>query len=151
MFDVDSFLATPVTGSNDTKYVPVPELEDALAVSSDVKARHLEARDGKPEAIIVDVVWDIDDDRVKAVTMRDKNQVRQSIFLDLTPSGAIDMGKGKNIGLGKLREALGCNDPYAPFSFQMLVGRPARVQIKQSPNEKDPSSPYSNVVAVRAI
>jgi hypothetical protein len=36
------------------------------------------------------------------------------------------MGKGKNVGLGKLREALGLNTPGEPFSFSMITGRLAK-------------------------
>ena len=40
------------------------------------------------------------------------------------------MGKGKNVGLGRLREAADLNVPGAPFSFAMFEGRPVKVSVK---------------------
>ena len=40
------------------------------------------------------------------------------------------MGKGKNVALGRLREALGQNTPGKPWSFGMLVGQVAKVAVK---------------------
>ena len=51
-------------------------------------------------------------------------------MLDLTPSGSLDTSKGKNIGLGRLREAVGQNKPGQAFSFQNLPGLMAKITIK---------------------
>lgn len=145
MFDVDNFVEMQFTGANDTNYIPIPEIEDAVATTLEVKGRELD--DGR---VVIDVVWDITDPRVEEVTGRSKNICRQSIFLDLTPSGGLDMGKGKNVALGRLRSALGLNNPDRRFSIQEVVGKTARVQTKHSASQ-DPDNPYVNVVAVRPL
>ena len=50
-------------------------------------------------------------------------------MLDLTDSGSMDMGKGRNVGLGRLREALNLNQPGQVFSFSMIPGRLAKVAV----------------------
>jgi hypothetical protein len=56
---------------------------------------------------------------------REKVTCKQGIMLDLNEGGQLDMGKGKNVSLGKLREAIGLNSPGQPFSFSMIQGRMA--------------------------
>jgi len=148
MFDPNQFLADTVTGANDTKYIPIPQGEYP-AIIKECKARQMPSKaDASKQVTVVDVVYEIDDSTVKEVTGFDSPTVRQSIFLDLTPNGKLDMSKGKNIGLGKLREALGLNDPNKSFSFSDLPGRAAIVQVEHTPNEKSPGDVYSNVAKV---
>ena len=45
------------------------------------------------------------------------------------------MGKGQNVGLGRLREAVGLNSPGQPFAFSMLTGRVAKVVVKHRIHE----------------
>jgi hypothetical protein len=53
-------------------------------------------------------------------------------MLDLNESGTgMDTGKGKNVTLGRLREALGLNQPGTPFSFRQLIGRAAKISVTQ--------------------
>lgn len=148
MFDPNTFLADTVTGANDTKYIPIPQGEYP-AIIKECKARQMPSKaDPSKKVTVVDVVYEIDDNTVKEVTGLDNPTVRQSIFLDLTPLDKLDMSKGKNIGLGKLREALGLNDPNKPFSFDDLPGRAAIVQVEHTPNANSPGDVYSNVAKV---
>jgi hypothetical protein len=50
-------------------------------------------------------------------------------MLDLTEEGMLATGKGRNVLLGRLREATGLNQSGEPFAFPMLTGRPAKVQV----------------------
>jgi len=45
--------------------------------------------------------------------------------------------KGKNIGLGRIREALGMNKPGEPFAFSMIAGRMAKVIVSHRPVGED--------------
>lgn len=147
MFDPNTFLADTVTGANDTKYIPVPQGEYPAIIKS-VAARQMPSKaDPGKQVTVVDVVYDIDDQTVREVTGLDNPTVRQSVFLDLTPQGKLDMSKGKNIGLGKLREALGLNDPNKPFAFQDLTGRAAIVAVEHTPG-KNEGEVYANVSKV---
>lgn len=56
-------------------------------------------------------------------------QVSDGVFIDLTASGQIDNGKGKNNRQRQYREALAMNKPGEPFSWRMTTGRPLRAEI----------------------
>ncbi len=76
--------------------------------------------------------WTILDEEAKQAVDRDTLTVQQSLLLDLTPDGAgLDMGKGKNIGLGQIRAALGQNEPGQEWSPIMIEGQIAKVNVKQ--------------------
>jgi hypothetical protein len=105
-------------------------------------------QDPSKNVTVADITYEIDDQGVKTATGLDSPTVRQSVFLDLTPQGKLDMSKGKNIQLGKLREALGLNDPNKSFSFADLPGRAAIVGVEHTPNEKSPGDVYANVAKV---
>ena len=77
------------------------------------------------------IKWDIQDEGAKSLVDRDKVTVTQSILLDLTEDGSgLDMGKGKNIGLGQIRTALSQNEAGAEWSPSMISGQPAKIQVK---------------------
>jgi len=129
MFNPDQFLDMQVTDSNDTKLVPVP-VGEYTAVIEEVKCRQWQSKkDPSMSGLTLDMQWSVDDSAVKELLGRDKVTVKQGIMLDLTDSGGLDMGKGKNIGLGRLREALDLNKPGQPFAFSMLAGRVAKVAV----------------------
>lgn len=133
-FDVQAFLDQTVEGTNDTKKVPCPA-GDFTGIVDKVAARSWQAKDDPTKSgMTLDVSWIIEDESAKSVTGRDKVVVRQGIMLDLTDEGKLDMGKGKNIGLGRLREALGLNNG-GPFSFAMMVGRMAKVSVSHRMGE----------------
>lgn len=126
-FDPDQFLAQTVEQSNDTKVIPCPAGEYPGYIK-ELKVSTGNGKDGSTWASL-NPVWVIDDQSVCEFLGREEVTVKQSIFLDLTDSGTLDMGKGKNVGLGRLREALGLNTPGQAFSFPMLVGRPAKLTV----------------------
>lgn len=129
MFDADSFLHAQVTDANDTKRTPVP-VGEYLGVVSDVKIRPWQSKtDSTKAGLALDVTWELDDANLKASLGRDKITLRQGIMLDLTEQGGLDMGKGKNINLGRLRTACQLNQPGQPFAFSMLPGRLAKVSV----------------------
>ena len=66
-----------------------------------------------------------------------RSKVPQDQMFDLTDTGAFDMGKGRNVGLGRLREALGMNAPGEPFSMGAIRGRMAKVVVSHRPNGED--------------
>lgn len=129
MFNPDQFLDQQFTESNSTETIPVPAGE-YMAVVEDVKCRQWQSKkDPSNSGLTLDVKWLIDSPEVKELLGRDKVTVTQGIMLDLTESGTLDMGKGRNVGLGRLREALNLNVPGEPFSFSMLPGRVATITV----------------------
>lgn len=135
-FDPNTFLNATFTEENDTKVIPVPAGE-YLALAEKVDVKSWSSKDGSSSGIKLEILWDIQDDNVKALLGRDTVKCAQQQMLDLTDTGALDMGKGKNVGLGRIREALGLNKPGEPFSFGMIQGRMAKVVVSHRTSGED--------------
>jgi len=155
-FDPKAFMDTTVTGAMETKFPKIPENKDGYkAYIKDYDGRVAKYKDKQTgadtEAPVLDVTWVIDDEGVRNETGLPEPTIRQSLFLDLNSAGQLELGTGKNIQLGRLREALGQNDPAKPWSFSMLRGATAKVAIKHAPNQKDPNDPYVNVAGVTKL
>lgn len=122
-FNPDEFLSGTVAGEMSTEFTPIPEGEYNAVIDK------VEARSTRNGGAILDVTWIIDDQAVREATGLENPKCRQSVFLDITASGGIDVSKGKNIGLGRLREAVGQNGPQA-WAPGQLVGNVARVKVE---------------------
>jgi len=129
MFDPQQFLQSTFTEANDTVFEPIPAGE-YFATIAEIKPNAGTSKDGNPWTRI-DITWSLTDPALAERLGRTKLTVRQGIMLDITDSGGLDMGKGRNIALGRLRDALGLNVPGEPFSFLMLTGRSAKVNVTQ--------------------
>jgi len=141
-FDAESFGQTEYNQTNDTKYPIIPEAEYNAVVKS-FKFRQLDNG-----SVVMDVVWTLDSEEIRTLTGMKEPSVKQGVFLDMNESGSLDFSEGKNVKLGRLREALGLNKPGQPFSFNMLVGRPARLKTK---NRKDGEDTFADVKEVTAL
>ncbi len=148
-FDPDTFLATAVEGSMETRFTPVEEGE-YQALVEDYNARQVDTQRGP--VTILDVTYDILDDEVKTRMGLEKVTVRQSIFLDVEPDGRLTLGQpNKNVKLGRLREALHQNGP-GPWSFNQLKGAgPLMIKVSQRADKNDPSTIYNDVQRTAAI
>jgi hypothetical protein len=135
-FDPATFLNQSFDEALDTKVVPCP-VGEYLGLAEKVEVKPWAARDGSSSGLKVEIVWDIQDENAKAVTGRDPVRVRQQQMLDLTDTGQLDFAKGKNVGLGRIREALGLNTPGEPFSFAMIQGRMAKVKVSHRASGED--------------
>lgn len=145
-FDPQSFLDSTITDALDTKVLPIPPGEYPATVL-EIKARPWVGKsDPTKSGVALDLTWEIDDQSVREAVKRDKVTVRQSIMLDLTPSGGLDTGKGRNLGLGRLRAALGLNVPGQPYSHSMLPGRMAKVKVSNRVVGEDTYSDVDGVV-----
>jgi len=130
MFSPEQFLDMQTTDSNDTKVIPIPPGE-YFAVVSEVKVRPWQSKaDPSKAGIALDIQWALDDQGLRELLGRDTVTVKQGVMLDMTEAGGLDMGKGRNVGLGRLREATNMNTPGQPFSFTMLTGRMAKVKVE---------------------
>lgn len=139
MFSPQEFIQVQYQESTATHRIPV-EVKDYPAQISKVEAREVTITKGQnagQKAIVLDVVYNIDDAEQKELTGRDPLTVRQSIFLDTTERGGLDFGKGKNVRLGRLREAAGQNAEGQAWSPGMLSGVMVRVQITQRIDGED--------------
>lgn len=147
MFDPNQFLETTTTEANDTKVIPVP-VGEYIATVKEVKARQWTSKDQTKTGVTLDVIWDIDSAPVRELLGRDTVTCQQGVMLDVTDSGSLDLGKGRNVGLGRLREALNLNTPGQPFSFQMLPSRVAKIRVEHDVVGEDI---YARVKAVAKI
>lgn len=127
-FDPNTFLNATFNEANDTKITPVPAGE-YLGLAEKVEIKPWASRDGSSSGIKLEIVWEVVDDNVKALLGRDKVTCTQQQMLDLTDAGGLDFSKGKNVGLGRIREALDLNKPGEPFSFGQIQGRMAKVAV----------------------
>ena len=131
MFNPEQFLDMQVTESNDTKLIPIPT-DEYTGVAESVSCRQWQSKkDPSVSGLTLDVVWSLDSAELRELLGREKVTVRQGIMLDLTESGTLDMGKGRNVALGRLREALDLNTPGVAFSFNQIPGRVAKVSVTQ--------------------
>lgn len=128
-FNPTQLMNTEVTGALDTTIIPIPE-GDWNGVAEKFEFRQADSKDKSTTYTFLEVTWSFNDSEIEVVTMRDKNTARQSMILDLTPTGNLDMSKGKNVGLGRLREALGQNDAGKPWAFGMITGGVALCSVK---------------------
>jgi hypothetical protein len=150
LFDPQAFLDAAYTESNDTKLIPVPVGEYAALIEK-VTPRTWQSKDGTQSGVALDVEWLIEDQEVKSFLGRETIKCRQGLMLDLTQDGKLDMSKGKNIGLGKLREALNLNQAGQQFSFGQLPGRMAKVQVTHRDNEKEAGEVFAEIRKVAAM
>jgi hypothetical protein len=123
MFNVDAFTQTSVTESFSTATDPVPVGEYTGMLEKIDKPRV------QGEYIVWDLTWTVDDAALAAQLGRKKVTVRQSVFLDVTEAGNLDTSKGKNVQLGRLREALGQNAPGQAWAPSMMQGKAAKIKV----------------------
>ena len=148
MFNPDQFLDMTINDSNSTQTVPVP-VGEYTAVAGEVKCRQWQSKaDPSKSGLTLDIIWNVDDSAVKELLGRDKVTVKQGIMLDLTEAGGLDMGKGRNVGLGRLREALDLNRPGEAFSFSRLPGRVAKIAVS---HRIDGENIYAEVKSVARV
>ena len=147
MFNPEEFLDQQVTEANATKIIPVPVGEYPAIIKS-IKPRAWAKKDDPTvNGVALDIVWSIEDADVKAALARDEVNCKQGIMLDTDDSGKLATGAGDNVGLGRLREALGLNVPGEAFSFNMLIGRSALVAVTHRANGEEVYSEVSRVAA----
>lgn len=144
-FDPQQFLDTNITDANSTQFIPIPE-GDYNMISTDVQVRPWNSRDGTSSGLALDIKYEVDDAGVKELLGRDKVTVKQGIMLDLNAGGGISTEKGRNVQLGRLREAMDLNKPGEPFNFRMLAGRVVKGHIKS--RVADDGQIYNDVTAV---
>ena len=138
-FDPDAFANVTIEEANSTEYVPIPEGDYIATVD---KYEPKVTPNGKP---VLEVFWKLDAPENEDVH---EKVIRQGIWLDVNGQGSLEMGKGKNVQLGRLREAVGQNTPGQAWSPAMLEGAVAKVSVKQTMAKDGSGAVYSNISGV---
>lgn len=127
-----------VTTKLDTEIIPCPEGEWSATVSK-TEVRSLETKNGT--RLIYTVTWSVTDEQAKSMAKRDPLEVRQDIWLDLVEptdwnDPQLDTSEGKNIGLGRYRQAIGQNND-GEWRFGMDIGAgPAILRVGHRTDDK---------------
>src|SRR3990167_2206871 len=145
MIDVSNFANTEA-GAMETKFVAVDAGEYVAMIPQGAvpEAPKKTQVDGE-DRYVLDINWEISKDDPKYEAQKKKTgmsnvRVRQSIFLDLVERGGktvLANGPGQNIQLGRLRAAVGQNDPAKKWSPQHLEGVVARIKVENRIYECD--------------
>lgn len=147
MFNPNSFMQSQFNGKLDTVIPALPE-DDYRAIIDDVEMREAEVK-GEARHILR-LRWKITDDGKLAGMNRTNASVNQDLWLDINPQGGLDEGEGKNVGLGRVLEALNLNGQQ--WSPGMLKGMgPCIIRIKQRPDQKNPDNVYNDVNRVTKL
>ena len=129
IFDPQALLDSTTEESMSTTVVPCPEGEYPATIK-EVKLRQWQsAKDPSLAGLAADIFWTVDDQQVLQLLERKEVIVKQGIMLDMTEQGGLDCSKGKNVGLGKLREAVNLNVPGRPFSLKIRRFPPRKAPV----------------------
>lgn len=150
-FNLDSFTQGSFEGKGDTRRLGTAVEEGEYPAIIEGPFGEFTKLRVEKQYPILDVMW-----RPSSPELQQKlgverlPLVRQSIFLDVTSSGGLDMGPFKNGDLNRLRDAIGLNDGQR-WSFNDLIGKAAKIKVAHRMNEKDPMNPYVNVTSVTKL
>lgn len=146
--DPATFLSQAVSGALSTKRIAHPAGE-YFATIKEISYKTMDSKKEPGKVFhILDVVFKTDDALAKEQTGMNEPTVRKSIFLDLLPDGsALDTSNGKNVDLGRLRAAVGQNDPEKSWTFNDLVGQQCYIIVNHNVEGEDT---YANVGKVGA-
>lgn len=148
-FDPQAFLAAQMTDALETEYKPVPKgVYSGITAGIDapdsmkMQVRQVDLKSGGVSyAFSIGVKIDAPGNE-----LADGKWVRFQSWLDLTPSGGLELGDNKNVRLGQLRQALGQNEPGKPWAFAMLQDQPLKIKV-----DHDKEGRYAEVAAVANI
>ena len=148
-FDPETFMHEEVGTTMEVSFTPVDEGEYTAYIDS-AEAESVTTNDGpKP---VLNIVYALTDDEVKAALDLEKPTVRQTVWLDFDDqTGGLAFGLNKNVRLGRIREAVGQNVDGAPWSPSMLVGAgPVVIKVGHRFNKETGEGPYADVQKVAA-
>jgi hypothetical protein len=140
-FDPNVFLNQELSGASEVKYTPIPEGE----YKGYIDDLNMDSYEDTPILVITYALLD-DDNKLKTMLGLEKPTVQDRLFLDVNEDGSIAFGPNKNVRLGRVREAVGQNDPKKKWQFNMLRGAgPVLLKIAHNYNKTTGEGPYSRV------
>ncbi len=148
MFNAEQFMHTSSDAALSTKRIAVPKGSYPGVISKIEFRENQGKKDPSKSYVFSDITWTLQvPEQVKAETGRDTVTVRQSIIVDVNEQGTgLDFSKGKNISLGRIREAVGQNQGGQPWAPAMLMGAAARVNVEHRIDGEDIYDEVASVV-----
>ena len=146
--DPDALLNQAHEDANSTRLIPFPEGEFQAVIQS-VEAVTFTFKKGEragQEGVRLVVEWEATDESVREIMKRDP-KIRQNIFLDLD-GGNLDMSEGRNITLGRLREAVGMNQEGQAFAMSSLEGQTAIIRVSHRMDEENIRADVTGTTAI---
>ena len=102
--------------------------------------------------ITVDIPVEVIDDNVRQKMGVQKVVTRYRMILDFDANGNFDFSEGKNVKLGKLRDALNQNQPGVSWNWSMLPGAgPFKGHVSQTSDKNNPEQKYAEVTTVSRL
>jgi hypothetical protein len=129
-FEPSAFLDAAIAEPNTRRPPLTPG--DYIATISDMKADSWTGKqDPSKKGIKFNLTLkvQITDPNTQAAQGASEITLFDTIMLDTTPAGGIDMAPGKNTRLGRYRTALGMNEAGQTFVPRQMVGRSIRVKV----------------------
>lgn len=149
-FDPNAFMNQVSSEANDTRITPCP-VGEYIGVLGEPKLAEITSQKTGETYLQLTIPVTIDDEEAKKATGRDTLTVRWQSFLERTAEGALDFGKGKNVKLGRLREATGLNKPGEPFSIPRFQGKMLKVSVTHRPSPNDAETIYDEIGKVAPL
>lgn len=149
-FDAEAFQNAVFSDANSTRTMPWPEGEYTGTIKkAEIRSGTISKgeRQGQPWAglsVQVEVDRSFLPEGVSSVASG-------MVMLDLTDAGGLDMRPGRNVNLGRLREAAGLNQPGQPFSFPMLEGRTVKISTGTRVDKSDPELQYTEIKGFKPV
>lgn len=143
-FDPESFLDSTLAGSNSTKREIAPMGVYPASISKVEVKNGIVQKEGQnfgKQWVALNIQWAIENHALNAKLDQSKVIVFDSVMLDLDDEGKVAMGKGKNVRLGQLREAIGLNN--GPIQFRAFEGRPAQIKVTHEIYKDEPQAKVS--------
>jgi hypothetical protein len=138
-FDPSVLIETEYTGDLNRQLTPVPEgIFFGRIREGGVKVKKGISKAGNAYCVC-DLAFVIQDEEVKAATNLEEPMVFASVFLDLTPSGALETRESNpnaNVQLGRLKHALGLREGK-PWSLRSFEGLGCYLKVTQDPDPED--------------
>jgi hypothetical protein len=148
-FDAEAFQNSVISDANSTATIPWPQAEYVGTIKkAEIRSGTISKGDraGQPWAglsVQVEVDRSFLPDGASSVASG-------MIMLDLTDAGGLDSRAGRNVNLGRLREAVGLNVPGQPFSFPMLEGRTVKITTGVRVDKNDTDLQYTEIKGFKA-
>jgi hypothetical protein len=152
VFDADAFMNDAIDAPMETQMSGVPDGEYVAMIGDFDSSAFKTITTKNGDRPVLEIPYMIQDDALKAKLGREQVTHRETYWLDFDDNGKLATGPDKNTSLGRLRAALGQNNPGSPWAPAMLRNMgPLRIAIKTKTDSKDPDKKYTNITKYAKI